>query len=60
MGSRKLMGRVYPENRFKNAKAHGSEKVNEIAQGHWGTQVTSPQQGMDHKEEKGGCSSAFR
>ena len=34
MGSRKLMGRVYPENRFKNAKAHGSERVNEIAQGH--------------------------
>ena len=30
MESRKLMGRVYPENRFKNAKAHGSERVKAI------------------------------
>ena len=28
MESQKLMGLVYPENRFKNAKAHGSERVN--------------------------------
>jgi len=27
MVSRKPMGRVYPENRFKNAKALGSERV---------------------------------
>ena len=27
MESRKPMGRVYPENRFKNAKARGSERV---------------------------------
>jgi len=27
MESRKLMGRMYPENRFKNAKARGSERV---------------------------------
>jgi len=28
MESRKLMGRMYPENCFKNAKARGSERVN--------------------------------
>ena len=28
MESRKPMGRVYPENRFKKAKARGSERVN--------------------------------
>ena len=28
MESRKLMGGMYPENRFENAKAHGSERVN--------------------------------
>ena len=27
MESRKLMGRMYPENCFKNAKARGSERV---------------------------------
>ena len=30
MGSRKPMGRVYPENRFKNAKGRGSERVKGI------------------------------
>lgn len=30
MESRKLVGRLYPENRFKNAKAHGSERVKVI------------------------------
>ena len=28
--SRKLMGRMYPENRFKNSKACGSERVKGI------------------------------
>ena len=30
MESRKLMGRMYPENCFKNAKARGSERVKSI------------------------------